>query len=435
MPCGMCVRQSRANFFTADVRWFRFENDRSLVSDLHNLDLNELLSYKRSLPDGSGLLPLGELVLPSLRWRQRLYLLNDDADSRKLCRGFMYSAWSIALQYLRYLDQDHPQAIVLFNGTHFPEAVVSWLSRQRGIRVITHESGFQPMSGYFVEGEVTSYPIIIPDVELTPAQDSFLESELQKRWQGDFSMAGVRFWQQIQDLPVELMNRTKDFDHIVAIFTNVIFDTTQMYANVIFVNMFDWLDELLKVFQVHPRTLFVLRAHPDEERPGKSSRQSVTTWYENHAARVENLDLIPPREQINSYTLVQKSKFVLTYNSTIGLESILLGVPVLAAGQAPFNAYDTVFTSSSREEYLQCLEDWLKSENLELTNLRQRNTRRFLYYRTYRYSLPFSEFLEITNPVGYVRLKHFPLTLIKNSCTSKALLTGLYEGKGFELDV
>lgn len=435
MPCGMCVRQSRANFTAAETHWFGYQRDESLAAELQNLSLDELLRYEIPLPDTSKTFPLGNIVLPSLRWRMRLQSLTDDESTRFLCREFMLSAWNIAREFTDFLDKVKPQAAVLFNGTHFPEATAAWLCRQRGIRVITHESGFQPFSGYFVEGQATTYPIVIPDVELTPEQNDRLDADLQKRWQGDFSMAGVQFWREIHELPERLTQKAAGFGQVVSVFTNVIFDTTQMYANVIFKDMFAWLDELLEVIRANPRTLFILRAHPDESRPGKASRESVAMWFEQKAASLPNIAFIPPQEPVSSYDLVRMSKFVLIYNSTVGLESTLLGVPALAAGQAPFIAFDTVFFEPTRGKYLSRLNAWLAAGRLEVPPDRQRNTRRFLYYRTYRFSLPFGEFLESTRPTGYVRLKKFPLTQLENLSTTRALLGGLLDGKRFELDV
>lgn len=435
MPCGMCIRQSRANFSGAETRWFGYQRDEFLVEKLQELSLTELLACEHPLPDGSGAFPLGASVLPSLRWRLRLQSLSDDEPTRLLCREFMLSAWNVAREFSPFLEQVRPQAVVLFNGMHFPEAVAAWLCHQRGIRVITHESGFQPFSGYFVEGQATMYPIEIPNVPLTPEQDARLEADLQKRWQGDFSMAGVKFWREIHNLPADLLQKAAGFNQVVSIFTNVIFDTTQMYANVTFTDMFDWLDELLNAIRVHPETLFILRAHPDEARPGKTSRESVAMWFERNAASLPNAVFIPPQQQLNSYDLVRMSKFVLTYNSTIGLEATLQGVPVLAAGQAPFIAFDTVFFESTRDAYIGRLNAWLNADRLEVPPEHQRNTRRFLYYRTYRFSLPFGEFLESTQPAGYVRLKKFPPSLLERSYPSRALLGGLLEGKRFELDV
>jgi hypothetical protein len=435
MPCGMCIRQSRANYTGAETRWFTYQQDEKLAAALKDLSLDELLRYKYLRPDGSGHIPLGMLVLPSLRWRLKLLSLTDDEPTRFLCREFMLSAWNVAREFNILMEAIKPQAAVLFNGMHFPEATAFWLCQQRGVRAVTHESGFQPFSGYFVEGQATMYPITIPDEELTPEQNARLDADLQKRWQGDFSMAGVQFWHDIHDLPEALVHKATGFRQVASIFTNVIFDTTQMYANVIFKDMFTWLDELLNIIRDHPETLFILRAHPDEDRPGKTSRESVAMWFERNAASLPNVTFISPQESVSSYDLVRISKFVLIYNSTIGLESILLGVPVLSAGQAPFIAFDTVFFEPTRDTYLGQLNAWLTLDRLEVSQERQRNTRRFLYYRTYRFSLPFGEFIESTQTTGYVRLKKFTLSQLEQSSSLRTLLGSLLDGKRFELEV
>ena len=435
MPCKLCTRQSKVNTTAADVRVFTFQQDDHLAAILQTLSLDELLHYEHSLPEVGGAIPLGKLVLPSLRWRLRLQTLVDDQTTRFICREFMLSAWNVARKFSILLEKVKPQAVVLFNGIHFPEAAAAWLCHQRGVRVITHESGFQPFSGYFVEGDVTTYPIIIPEVDLTPEQNARLDADLQKRLQGDFSMAGIQFWSEMHGLPDELVQKAARFKQVVAVFSNVIFDTTQIHAGTVFADMFAWLDALLEVFKVHPETFFVLRAHPDEARPGKSSRESVAMWFEQKAARFSNVFFIPPQESISSYELVRLSKFVLTYNSQIGLESMLMGVPALGAGQAPFVEYDTVFFERNREAYLRRLESFLTTARLEVPEEAVRHTRRFMYYRYYRYSLPFGAFIETTAPSGYVRLKKFSWRTLEKSPTVHALQDGLLHGKRFELDV
>ena len=434
MPCKMCIRQSKVNTTKAEARIFTYQQDDELAATLEPLSLNELLCYEQPLPDVGGSLPLGKLVLPSLRWRLRIQTLIDDQATRFICREFMLSAWNVARKFSILLENVKPQAIVLFNGMHFPEATAAWLCRQRGVRVITHESGFQPFSGYFVEGDVTTYPISIPDVDLTPEQNACLDVNLQKRLQGDFSMAGIQFWNEMRSLPEELVQKAAGFQQVVAVFTNVIFDTTQLHANVIFVDMFAWLDTLLEVFKAYPETLFVLRAHPDEARPGKLSRESVAMWFEQMAASLHNTVFIPPQERISSYELIRLSKFVLTYNSQIGLEATLMGVPVLGAGRAPFVDYDTIYFERDREAYLGRLKSFLTATQLDVPEEAVKRTRRFMYYRYYRFSLPFGEFVESTPPIGYVRLKKFSWQVLEKSPTAHALLDGLLHGKHFELD-
>ena len=435
MPCKLCTRQSKVNTTGADVRIFTYQQDDYLAAILQSMSLDELLNYEHPLPDFGGALPLGKLVLPSLRWRLRLQTLADDQATRFICREFMLSAWNVARKFSILLEKVKPQATVLFNGVHFPEATAAWLCRQRGVRVITHESGFQPFSGYFVEGDVTTYPITIPDVGLTPDQNARLDTELQSRLQGNFSMAGIQFWSEMRSLPEEMVQKAARFKQVVAIFSNVIFDTTQIHANTVFADMFVWLDTLLEVFKVHPETFFVLRAHPDEARPGKSSRESVAMWFEQKAAGLANVSFIPPQERISSYELIQLSKFVLTYNSQIGLEAMLMGVPALGAAQAPFVDFDTVFFERNRDVYLQRLESFLTAARLEVPEEAVRRTRRFMYYRYYRFSLPFGEFIESTAPIGYVRLKKFSWRALDKSPSAHALQDGLLHAKRFELDV
>jgi hypothetical protein len=434
MPCKLCIRQSKVNTTGSDVRIFSYQQDDELAATLQSLNLNELLSYEQPLPDINGALPLGKLVLASLRWRLRIKTLTDDQATRFLCREFMLSAWNVARKFSILLENIKPQAVVLFNGMHFPEATAAWLCRQRGVRVITHESGFQPFSGYFVEGNVTNYPITIPEVELTPEQNARLDVDLQKRLQGDFSMAGIQFWSEMHSLPEELVQKAARFTQVAAVFTNVIFDTTQFQANLIFTDMFAWLDTLLEVFTAHPETLFVLRAHPDETRPGKASRESVAMWFEQKAMTLQNVVFIPPEARISSYELIRLSRFVLTYNSTIGLEATLMGVPVLGAARAPFVDFNTVYFERDKEAYLHRLESFLTATRLEVQEEAVKNTRRFMYYRYYRFSLPFGEFVESTAPSGYVRLRKFSWRVLEKSPTAHALVNGILRDGNFLLE-
>jgi hypothetical protein len=157
-------------------------------------------------------------------------------------------------------------------------------------------------------------------------------------------------------------------------------------------------------------------------------------WFEQKAAALPNAVFISPQDRISSYELIQLSKFVLTYNSQIGLESILMGIPALGAARAPFVDHATIDFERDREAYLSKLESFLTAIRLEIPQAAVINTRRFMYYRYYRFSLPFGTFVESTPPTGYVRLKKFSWRALQKSPTARALQDGLLHGKSFELD-
>jgi hypothetical protein len=320
----------------------------------------------------------------------------------------------------------------------YPEATARWLARRRGIRVVSHEVGMQPFSAYFTDGDATAYDLDIPkDFQLDPAQNEKLDAYLAARFKGDFHMAGVQFWPEMSQLSPEFIQSAKGFKQVVPVFTNVIFDTSQPHANVIFEDMFTWLDDILQVARDHPETLFVIRAHPDEARAGKASEESVAEWAKKRQVQlVPNLRFIPPQEFINSYDLIRMAKFVLIYNSTIGMEASILGAGVLSAGKARYTASDVVWFPQDKPAYLAQLESLLQADHVEVPAHFKANARRFLYWQLYRSSLSFEDFLEPDGVwAGYVKLKEFKWQnlLPANSETMAVVCDGLLQDGNFML--
>ncbi|MCC6146334.1 MAG: hypothetical protein IT308_02070 [Anaerolineaceae bacterium] len=433
-PCRECTAFSRRLFPMQETRIFPFEPDPVLEGELAALDLPALETF------AYGGLPLGELVLPSLRWILRRHHLFNDSSTQFLCRQYILSAWNVAREFTCLLDDVNPASVVLFNGIFYPEAVAKVLARRRGIRTISHEVGLRPSTAFFTTGEATAYPIDIPqEFELTSVQEKRLDNYLEQRFQGKFSMAGVQFWPEMKGLPQKFLQRAAGFRQIVPIFTNVIFDTSQGHANVLFSHMFAWLDWTLELIRTHPDTLFVLRAHPDESRPGKESRESVTEWAEQrHLEDFSNVIFVRPDEYLSSYELIQRSKFVMVYNSTVGLEACLLGTPVLCAAKARFTQLPTVFLPDSPEALARMAAEFLSAEKVVSPPEFIHNARRFLYTQLYRTAIPFDAFLE-DNKVwqGYVRLKDFSWQALKpeNNPAIKVLVEGILEDKPFLLDI
>jgi hypothetical protein len=432
-PCATCIHQSRQAYTGADVRWFKFQPDAELDHIISRFSLSELVNYRR------GKMPLGQMVLPSVRWVLRRNTLEGDSATRYIFRQYMLSAWNIAEQFGALLDEVKPQKVVVFNGQTYPEAAARWAAQQRDIPVVTHEVGLRPFTGYFTPGEATAYPIHIPaGFELSPSQNARLDAYLEQRFQGNFSMAGIRFWPEMKSLSPEFLKKLGEYKQVVPVFTNVIFDTSQGHANVIYPHMFAWLNDVLKIIQAHPETFFVIRAHPDETRSGKESLESVAMWIERHGVeQLPNVLFVDSRQFFSSYELIQRSKFVMVYNSTIGLEASLLGMPVLCGGKARFTQLSTVFFPTSAEEYRQQAEQFLCAEKVAAPEEHRRNARRFLYYQLFRTSLPFDEFIEEDGIwKGYVRLKKFDVSSLSagHSASLAAVLDGILKDGDFLLD-
>jgi hypothetical protein len=432
-PCSGCIAQSRSLFQHGDARWFIFKADEELETALRGLGIPELIEF------GWRGVPLGGLCLPGLRWAMRLHHLADDEPTRFLYRQYILSAWRVAQEFGALLDESNPRAVVVFNGMFYPEATARWMARRRGVRVISHEVGLQPFTAYFTIGEATAYPIAIPDsFELSDAQNERLDHYLEQRLQGNFSMAGVRFWPEMRGLDASFLARLAQFKQVVPVFTNVIFDTSQPHSNVVFPHMFAWLDLILELVRGHPETLFVVRAHPDESRPGKASRESVASWAQRSAlASLSNVVFVDSREYFSSYELIQRSKFVMVYNSTIGLEASLMGSVVLCGGKARFTQLPTVYFPAGPADYRAQAETLLNAQQVSAPPEFRRNARRFLYYQLYKTSLPFDALLEEDGVwPGYVSFKDLPYTAFdpRQSVVLKTIVDGILDDRPFLLE-
>ena len=403
-PCKACTARSEILFANAPTEWFTYEEDAELFALVNERTTPELetLTHKG--------IPLGALTLPSLRWTLRRHHLQDDEPTRFLFRQFILSAYRIVTEFSALLDKVKPQAVVVFNGIAYPEASARWAAEQRGIRTITHEVAHQPMTAFFSHGEVTAYPVDIPDdFQLTDAQNAQLNAYLTKRFKGDFTMAGVQFWPEMKGLEGALAEKIAHFQQMVPVFTNVIFDTSQMHANTLFPHMFAWLDQVKEIAEAHPDTLFVIRAHPDETRPGKASVETVAAWVvDSGTGTLPNVVFIPPNEFVSSYALIEQAKFSMVYNSTIGLEAALMGKPVLNGGKARYTQVECVFLPANAEEHRTKANELLAAETILVPPKYIDNARYFQYYQLYRTPIPFDSFLEDHETRGYVRLKKFP---------------------------
>ena len=431
-PCKRCIAQSKVITAHADATGFAYVEDSKWATELSQLSIADLIEVER---DG---LPLGQLVLPALRWVLRRHHLVDDAGTRFLFCQFLLSAYSIARQFGALLDEIHPRAVVVFNGQFFPEATARFVAQQRGLPVISHEVGLRPYSAFFTPGEATAYPIDIPpSFQLTPEQDARLDAYLEDRFQGNFSMAGIRFWKGMEGLTKAFWERAESYQQIVPIFTNVIFDTSQGHANVLFPHMFAWLDEVLDIIRNHPETLFVIRAHPDEKRPGKESRESVAQWVaERSVHQLPNVMFVDSDETISSYDLIQHAKFVMIYNSTIGLEAALMGAAVLCAGKARFTQLPTVFFPPAPvTNFRRMAEEFLSAKMVEVPTEFRQNARRFMYTQLFRTSLPFDAFLEEDGVwQGYVKLRRFTPRQLSESQMMQIVTRGILDGTPFIVD-
>ena len=429
-PCVPCMQFGDRLFTGMPTVGLRLRPES--LERTRDLEARSLAGLIASELDG---IEFGSLVLPTVRWVLRRHDLEDSQAVRDLVRRYVRSAVSLHLEFQELVERRRPRAMVVFNGIMFPEAVARLVARRAGVPVITHEVGLQPHSAFFSAREATFREVdIAAQGRLDAAQSERLDDYLGGRFRGRFRMAGIDFWPVMEPLPPSLEARLAGSRQVATIFTNVVFDTSQVHANTLFPTMFEWLEDLGRAILRHPETLFVLRAHPDEDRPGKESQQSVAGWLAASGLRhAPNLLFLGPSDYVSSYDLIRRSKLVLVYNSSVGLEASIAGVPVLCAGRARYTQVPTVFLPASRAEYGLALEALLQAPALDVPSAFTANARRFLHHEVFHASLDLSEFLaDEPGFPGMVLLKSFDPKRLLDSEVLSVIRDGILHGRPFE---
>lgn len=430
-PCRHCVGFSRRVFQADSVAALGLASSGTQpnIPGLESASLADLLRW-----EGEGL-ALGELVLPTVRWVLRRHDLPDDDEVRMLFRQYLASAAGMARKLRALFELIRPQALVVFNGVMFPEAVARKVALERGIRAVTHEVGLRPFSAFFSH-ELATFRQVSPEADraLTAAEERRLDGYLEDRRQGRFSMAGIRFWPDMAPLSGDLETRLTANGRPVVVFTNVVFDTSQVHANTIYGSMFEWLEDVRAAIDRHPEHTYILRAHPDEDRPGKESQQSVAAWVRAHGLdRRPNIAFLSPADRVSSYDLVDRAGVVLVYNSSIGLEASIAGRPVLCAGRARYTEANVAFAPDSRSEYLRQLESLLTRPG-SAPEEHAVNARRFLSFELFRASLDFSPFLqERAGFPGMVEWRDFDPEDLADCEPLNVVARGVLDGRPFHL--
>lgn len=242
-----------------------------------------------------------------------------------------------AYRYERLLAQTDPSIVALWNNRKSRQALMAALAQRRGIRPIYFENGLLPdtttvdWSGVNADNSLPrdaafyrSYPgtgAILPD-RLVPR-----EQEMGKV----LPESGCRLPEKFIFVPFQV-----DYDSQIVYHSSWIRDMEHL-ARVV-------LDALRD-----PSLSVVFKEHPSSEVDYSLLRREI------------QCDSVVFANDCPTQELIERSEAVVTINSTVGLESLLLGKKVIVLGNAFYRIEGLVMGASSGEELarsLSALDTW-----------------------------------------------------------------------------
>lgn len=335
----------------------------------------------------------GAQIEPSLLWFFRSGTVPGTEQAGRARRDFAGGAAVMAVAAKRVLDRVRPDVVVMLNGMFYEERIVREAAAARGVRVVSYESGAQRGTLFFSgRAEVPAVEYDIgdlfdegPEVALTHDEDERLEALLKGR------RGGGQLIRRYYDRPRAPAAGTRP--HLVALFTNVSWDTAVVGRGHAFASMTEWILETIRLLGDRSDVELAIRVHPAESRwPGLESRERVSELLAGKLPSIPaNVRIIAPEAPIDSYALAERADTVLVFSSTVGLEAAAMGKPVCVAGLTHYRGKGFTVDADSAEHYARLLGDlsWARPDPQ-----RRARARRYAYLFFHRAMIPFAAVAE-----------------------------------------
>jgi len=323
-----------------------------------------LLNHMKTRQLPAELLHAVSLVsLRDTQYTQQVEEVSQESDLYKLRMQRNHAAASAAFSYLR---RHNPDIVILPNGTILEFGVVYQVARYLDIPVVTYEFGEQRDRIWVAQNaEVMRQQTddlwqrrknqVLTQEQLSQVRKLFASRQHASLW-GNFS----RRWQGVPSAGGEQVRQTLGLDQrpIVLLATNVIGDSLTLGRQVFSDSMTEWLERTVQYFATHPDVQLIARIHPGELiTKGPSVAEVVHKVLPSIPG---NIHLVPADARVNTYDLVEIADLGLVYTTTVGMEMVMSGVPVIVVGNTHYRNKGFTLDPESWQGYFDLLSQVLK---------------------------------------------------------------------------
>ncbi len=329
--CAQCSRtqvgvHARAGFSEIPMPWDE-DLAQKIKLRLAGLDAKSLLD----LPCVG--LSLREVLAPSLMRYARSGRSPEEALDRAVIHDYALQACMMESLLPGLFASHQVDAVFLLNGLFFAERVITDIARRMGLRVVNYERSHVRNAIVLDDAEPACFLNLHDEPDWRQNTDPLLDVYLQgRRVNRD---ASTRFGTGPSTAQLQTDNNSRP---LVAIFTNVCWDSSVSTRPSAFGGYLPWLEEVIALCGRTPECDFVLRVHPGEARLAYDPTLERTEAWLEERSLPENLRVIPADSDESSYSLIDQAACGLVFVSSIGLEMACQGKAVIVCAGAHYAA-------------------------------------------------------------------------------------------------
>lgn len=318
---------------------------------------------------------IGKLaVSTALRGTYRGFLDLQVPEDRRLVVDAVAYAIVATNAAQRILRQFRPDLALFLDTTYSPDGELFEACVQNNVEAIQwqqgHKSNALVFKRYTLENWLEHPACLSPkcwdsirDMDWREEHSKQLDQELSRTYaSGDwYSVVGTQFNKSIVK-PTELRERLglDPNKKTAVIFPHILWDAALFWGTCLFRDFEEWLVETVRAAAANDQMNWIVKIHPANQRLredgsllGETAELVAIRRYIGKLP--PHITLIPPESEISTYSLFPIMDYCITVRGTVGMEAARLGIPVLTGGTGPYDNKGFTIDSSTREEYLQKL--------------------------------------------------------------------------------
>lgn len=310
-------------------------------------------------------------VSSALRSTYRGSLELSSTRDRQLLVSSLASGIAYADAAYKIVETFCPDLAVFVDTVYSPTGELFDCCLQKGIDTIQWQAGHKSNSVVFKRYSLESrlqHPRslsekswnLVRNMEWGEAHRAQLDREFYRSYASGewYSVVGTQFHKSMVD--VSSLRRRFGLDpekKTAFIFPHILWDATLFWGEGLFRNYEEWLVETVRAACKNDHVNWAIKIHPANRRVRESgsvrSEAAELVSLRKYIGELpRHIALIPPENEISTYSFFPLMDYCLTICGTVGIEASRLGIPVVTGGSGLYDRKGFTVDSSSREEYL-----------------------------------------------------------------------------------
>ncbi len=389
--CSSCYYESNrflkeSNFKINKLSDFFDENDQKyqeLIKQIDNINLENVKDFK--IND----IPLGvHAHSGALRYYARTDL-DYKKNANETLKKFLIAALKTQLSTEKLFSKKSFDTVILNHGIYVPQGVIHEVSKKNNINTVNYCLGTRKKTFCFCKDETYHKALIYEDnqnwekIELNKKAEEKLNSYLKSRLHGN------QDWIYFHNKPnFDLKSCFKKYNidinkPLIGLATNVIWDAQIDFPSNFFKNILNWLFYTIDFFVKNENLQLLIRVHPAEVNSTKPAKQRVLDEIKKHYKSLpNNIKIIPPEDNVSTYTVMEACDSILIYGSRLGVELSAMNIPVIVCGEGFIRNKGIGIDINSFEDYDKILKKLPLNQKLSLEKLER--AKKYAYHFFFR---------------------------------------------------